>query len=605
MSLMSKKMVNGAVALGCMLFAAPVMAHEALNEYVLDPMMVTAARYEKRDVDIPAATEIYDQEKIEKLGANNVMEVVKNIPGFTLTASPTGNTYIGFRGIAKDNVAILVNGIPLNQDGNYDLESISADIIDRIEVVKGGATVLYGSNASAGVINIITNKKAAKNKVLIGFGDKNKFKGAVNVATDKLQLSYSRQQSKDRGFVYKNSGASNYYTGDKLEKDSLNLQYAISDNLSLQYMYSKKVSDCSKSVNGVYKPGFHSDIKYNFGQLRYVNDDLQATVFFRNRDWKFNTSTHQKGHNYGADLQDKFKLGNTMLTVGANYENENTKNSNNIEAAKRDSAAVFFMTETEVSDKTKIFLGAREAYVEESGSNFCPQFQVMHSLGTDDNIYLNVNRSMRAPHVNEQWGTSTQLMNPDLKAENGWNYEFGWKKKLAADELFKVNLYHMDINDRIYSQRNYNGSGKNMFLNANKYRNTGVEVSYEKAASERGYISKFSYNVGVSYGNPEQKLAKGDWQRVDFKLGLHAGVGYNLGKTNANIYANYMAERINGVKPMLDLTLNVKQQITKNDALRFAVYNLLDRDDIRTGSSSGTGAMLEERNWMLSYEHSF
>lgn len=600
MSLMSKKMVNGAVALGCMVFAAPVMAHEALNEYVLDPMMVTAARYEKRDVDIPAATEIYDQQKIEKLGANNVMEVVKNIPGFTLTASPTGNTYIGFRGIAKDNVAILVNGIPLNQDGNYDLESISADIIDRIEVVKGGATVLYGSNASAGVINIITNKKAAKNKVLIGLGDKNKFKGAVNVATDKLQLSYSRQQSKDRGFVYKNSGASNYYTGDKLEKDSLNLQYAISDNLSLQYMYSKKVSDCSKSVNGVYKPGFHSDIKYNFGQLRYVNDDLQATVFFRNRDWKFNTSTHQKGHNYGADLQDKFKLGNTMLTVGANYENENTKNSNNIEAAKRDSAAVFFMTETEVSDKTKIFLGAREAYVEESGSKFCPQFQVMHSLGTDDNIYLNVNRSMRAPHVNEQWGTSTQLMNPDLKAENGWNYEFGWKKKLAADELFKVNLYHMDINDRIYSQRNYNGSGKNMFLNANKYRNTGVEVSYEKAASE-----KFSYNVGVSYGNPEQKLAKGDWQRVDFKLGLHAGVGYNLGKTNANIYANYMAERINGVKPMLDLTLNVKQQITKNDALRFAVYNLLDRDDIRTGSSSGTGAMLEERNWMLSYEHSF
>lgn len=600
MSLMSKKMVNGAVALGCMLFAAPVMAHEALNEYVLDPMMVTAARYEQRDVDIPAATEIYDQQKIEKLGANNVMEVVKNIPGFTLTASPTGNTYIGFRGIAKDNVAILVNGIPLNQDGNYDLESISADIIDRIEVVKGGATVLYGSNASAGVINIITNKKAAKNKVLIGFGDKNKFKGAVNVATDKLQLSYSRQQSKDRGFVYKNSGASNYYTGDKLEKDSLNLQYAISDNLSLQYMYSKKVSDCSKSVKGTYQPGFHSDIKYNFGQLRYVNDDLQATVFFRNRDWKFNTSTHQKGHNYGADLQDKFKLGNTMLTVGANYENENTKNSNNIEAAKRDSAAVFFMTETEVSDKTKIFLGAREAYVEESGSKFCPQFQVMHSLGTDDNIYLNVNRSMRAPHVNEQWGTATQLMNPDLKAENGWNYEFGWKKKLAADELFKVNLYHMDINDRIYSQRNYNGSGKSMFLNANKYRNTGVEVSYEKAASE-----KFSYNVGVSYGNPEQKLAKGDWQRVDFKLGLHAGLGYNLGKTNANIYANYMAERINGVKPMLDLTLNVKQQITKNDALRFAVYNLLDRDDIRTGSSSGTGAMLEERNWMLSYEHSF
>ena len=95
------------------------------------------------------------------------MEVVRNIPGFTLTASPTGNTYIGFRGVSKDNVAILVNGIPLNQDGNYDLESISTDIIDRIEVVKGGSAVLYGSNASAGVINIITNKKQGANKVLV------------------------------------------------------------------------------------------------------------------------------------------------------------------------------------------------------------------------------------------------------------------------------------------------------------------------------------------------------------------------------------------------------------------------------------------------------
>lgn len=599
MSLMSKKMVNSAVALGCMLFAAPVMAHEALNEYVLDPMMVTAARYEQRDVDIPAATEIYDQEKIEKLGANNVMEVVRNIPGFTLMASPFGNTYIGFRGLSRHNVAILVNGIHLSQDGNYDLESISTDIIERIEVVKGGSTVLYGSGASAGVINIITKKNASVNKVLVGFGDKNKFKGAVNVANDKLQMSYSRQQSKDRGFVYKSGGASNYWTGDKLEKDSLNLQYAISDNLSLQYMYSKKASDCSKSVNGVYKPGFHSDIKYNFGSLRYVNDDLQATVFFRNRDWKTNTfSTHQKGHNCGVDLQDKFKLGNTMLTVGFNYENETTDNEDTRDTVKRDSGAVFFMTETPVSDKTKILLGAREAYVEESGSKLCPQLQIMHSIGKDDNIYLNINRSMRAPEVNEQWGTGDYIKNPNLKAEHGWNYEIGWKKKLSDNELLKINAFHMTLNDRIYGQSI--DADTSIYLNAEKYKNTGVEVSYEKAASD-----KFSYNLGASYANPQQKKHDKEWERVDFKLGLHAGIGYSVGKTNADIYANYMAERSHNVKPMLDITLNLKQQITKNDALKFTVYNLLDRDDIRTGSSTGTGAMLEERNWMLSYEHSF
>ena len=604
MSSMSKKMVNSAVALGCMLFAAPVMAHEALDEFVLDPIMVTAARYEKRDVDIPAATEIFDSKKIEKLGANTVMEVVKNIPGMTLLAPPSGNTYVGFRGLERRNVAILMNGMHLSQDGNCDLESISTDIVERIEVVKGGSTVLYGSGASAGVINIITKKNAKANKILVGYGSDHRFKGAVKVAADKLQVSYSRQQSRERGKIYKNRGVDNYYNGDKLKKDSLDLQYNLNDNLMFEYMHREKVADCSILDKGVRKTGFHGETKYNFGQVRYVNNDLQASVFYRNRNWTHyqpGRNAHQTGHNYGADLQDKFQLGNTALTVGANYENENTKEDVKKAAAKRDSAAVFFMTETPLSDKTKVFFGAREAYVEESGSKLCPQLQLMHSIGKDDNIYLNINRSMRAPEVNEQWGDSNTIMNPNLKAEHGWNYEIGWKKKLSDSELFKVNIFHMDVSDRIYSKATrVAGAPKYIYLNANKFRNTGVEVSYEKAASNR-----FSYNLGAYYGNPEQKTTTADWGRVDYRLGLNAGVSYSLCKTTANIFANYMAERNNHVKPMLDINLNVKQQFTKNDALKLDVYNLLNRDDIRTGSTTGTGSMLEDRNWMLTYERSF
>lgn len=575
-------------------------ARNNIESFELDPVLVTATRYETRDIEIPAATEIFDQKKIEKLGANNVMEVVRNIPGFTLTASPTGNTYIGFRGVSKDNVAILVNGIPLNQDGNYDLESISTDIIDRIEVVKGGSAVLYGSNASAGVINIITNKKQGANKVLVGWGDKNKFKGAVNIATDKLQVSYSRQQSKDRGKVYQ-SNPTSFYMGDNLEKDSLNLQYNITDNLLLQYMYSKKISDCSRINNGKYVPGFHSDIQYHFGQMRYNNNDLSAAVYMRSRDWKYNTTTHQKGRNIGADVQNKWQLGKVSLTAGANYENENTKNTVGTDSAKRDSGAVFFMTETQIGAKTKMFLGAREAYVEESGSKFCPQFQILQNLGENENIYLNINKSMRAPNINEQWGTATQVMNPDLKAESGWNYELGWKKKFTDSDLLKLNIFHMDIDDRIYRAKD-SASGLNIYKNAEKYRNTGVELSYEKALSK-----KFSYNLGMSYANPQQKtITSGQWERTDFKFGLNAGIGYQLDKTSANIFANYMAGRVNGTKPMLDINMNVAHRLTDKDTLKLTVYNLLNRDDIRTGSSSGTsGALLEERNWMLTYERTF
>ena len=159
----------------------------------------------------------------------------------------------------------------------------------------------------------------------------------------------------------------------------------------------------------------------------------------------------------------------------------------------------------------------------------------------------------------------------------------------------------MEIDDRIYRATD-SASGLNIYKNAEKYRNTGVELSYEKALSQ-----KFSYNLGISYANPQQKtIGSGEWERTDFKLGLNAGVGYKLAKTSANIFANYMAGRVNGTKPMLDINMNIAHKLTDQDTLRLTVYNLLNRDDIRTGSSNGTsGALLEERNWMLTYERTF
>lgn len=576
-------------------------AAEAEKEFSLDPVLVTATRYETRDVDIPAATEVFTEEDFNRVGATNVMDVVRNIPGFTLTASPTGNQYVGFRGLARNYVAIMVNGVPLHQDGNYDLESFSTDMVEKIEVVKGGSSVLYGSNASAGVINIITKKpQNLKNKIVLGGGDKHKLKGAINLAGDKFLVNVSRNQARDKGRIYK-SNATDYYVLDRQTKDSYNVQFNANDHLNFEYLHTVKTSDCSKSLKGVRAPGFHSTVRYDMAQAHYTNNDLSATMFYRNRDWKYNDSTHQQGRNFGLDINDKFDLGKVNLTVGANYERERTQNYTNVGPGKRDMGALFFMTETALSDKTKLFVGAREAYVEESGYEFCPQFQVLQSVGKDSNVYVNVNKSMRAPNVYEQWGTATQLMNPDLKAETGWNYELGWKTKLSDSEMLKFDLFYMQIDDRIYSVRNYNGSGKSIYLNADKYRNKGIDISYDKKLSQ-----KFNYNLGIYYANPEQKTGGKDWERTDFKLGVNAGLGYALANTSAHVTLNYMGARVNDCRHMFDMNLNLKHNLSKATSLNLNVYNLLDREDLRTGSSNGTsGSMLEGRNWLFTVEHKF
>ena len=576
-------------------------AQDDVKEFKLNPYLVTATRYETRELEIPASTEVFDSDKIARLGAVNALEVVRNIPGFTITAPPTGSTYIGFRGMAKDNVAVLVNGIPLMQDGNSDLESISTELIERIEVVKGGSAVLYGSNAAAGVVNIITKEKA-KSKVKLSLGDNDKFNSVVNIGTDKFSINYNHEQSKDRGFIYKSRRG--YYLGDKLEKDTLNMRYNYDEHLNFQYIHTDKTADVSQINSGVISPYFHSVTKYNMGQITYNNNDLRAIMYYRDRDWVFDSTrmySNPKGHNYGIDVQNKWDLGKLDLTVGSSYEHEETKNDMDRDADKRDQAAIFFLTDTPIGERTNLILGARENYVEESGSTFCPQLQILHNIAEDSNIFLNVNRSMRAPMISEQWATDNQWYNPDLKAEKGWNYEIGWKSSLSDNEMVKFSLYHIDVDDRIYmDSATIDGIEKNIYRNADKYRNTGAELSYEKILSD-----KYNYNLGLSYGNPEQQLNGGDWERVDFKLGINAGLGMTFGKTSANIFANYMAARVNGIRPMVELNMNIKHKLTENDSLQFNVYNLLDRDDIRTGSSSGTGSLLEERNFLLTYEHLF
>lgn len=170
-------------------------AEESLNEYSLDTMVVTATRTEKRDVDVPASTEIITYEDIVDSGSVNAMEAVSKmlgvdyntyLPGGSAQTSMTNE--INVRGFSYGTL-ILVNGNPINLNNTYVIDAIPAEAIERIEVVKGGGSVLYGSEAQSGVINIITKKKVS-NKVRVGFGNYKQQQYNVAVGNDKFKINY-------------------------------------------------------------------------------------------------------------------------------------------------------------------------------------------------------------------------------------------------------------------------------------------------------------------------------------------------------------------------------------------------------------------------------
>ena len=134
---MQKVMFKGALLAammtGSVLGSQCVWAAETVGEFTLDPMVVTASRMEKRDLDTPAAVDVITREQVERIGGASAFEVLRQSLGVSVTSQgPNGVSYgsmtseATIRGVERGTL-VLVDGMPLNQDGKYNLEDIPTE----------------------------------------------------------------------------------------------------------------------------------------------------------------------------------------------------------------------------------------------------------------------------------------------------------------------------------------------------------------------------------------------------------------------------------------------------------------------------------------------
>ena len=155
------------------LLASPAIAQEEPAALNLDPVVVTATRTEVQRLEVPAAVSVVSSEKIEEQGARSVAEALHGEPGVRVSYYTEGNFPIvqirssGDAGqFQNTDVLVLIDGIPqvnLNDQSYYD--QIPFDSIDRIEVVRGPTSALYGRNAVGGAINIITKRAPSEREI--------------------------------------------------------------------------------------------------------------------------------------------------------------------------------------------------------------------------------------------------------------------------------------------------------------------------------------------------------------------------------------------------------------------------------------------------------
>ena len=230
---------------GASVYAAEAAVEDALSSFELNPMIITAQRVETNDLNTPAAVEIYDEKKIEQSGAANAFDVLQDSlgvfmhsQGFNGTAMGTMTSKIMIRGVQQGTL-VLVNGVPMNMDGKYNLEDIPTESIERIELVRGGGSVLYGSEATGGVINIITKNKM-KNKVSVAAGNYGKERYNLSLGLDRFNVVAGLEnRGSAEPMSRPPSGTGNGYDYNKGERKSILWNYKITDGLVFTHAYSK------------------------------------------------------------------------------------------------------------------------------------------------------------------------------------------------------------------------------------------------------------------------------------------------------------------------------------------------------------------------------
>ena len=635
---MKKTLILSAAVLQAVLGTASVWAADdsSLDTYTLDTVVVTANRYEKPDVATAASTTVVTEKKIKDSGATNAQEALSKVSGMISDSSragggavnPFSNSEVEIRGTS--GTLVLVNGMPLNLGNRYQLNDIPAENIKKIEVVKGGGAVLYGSEAIGGVINIIT-KDTRENTVKVGFGNHGRQDHGVTAQAGKLGVGYnytkwgSLDRTSDYYGKYNNTG--------NAETNSFNANYKFDDKWALnlsnnsgrqssEYFSAKDVLLLKSKYNTredyaqlLYNSGsVRGNLYYNYADIGYDSFGSARTGITKKTTWGYKK---EKNSVLGGELQKLWDVKAGKFLLGGDFKHEyyNPDSSSDSEDYNRNIFSIFGSWDKDLDVKNNLTLSTRGTWTAASPNsdnfyNMSSQIQYLHKLDDNQSLYASAGQSFKMPTFKQIYGsvgTGTIIeANPNVKPQTGIHYELGWKK-LAGAHNWKAAFFNEYIKDNIAANTT---SGKTYQYTNEDMRNTGIELSCNIDKGEG-----WNYNYGLTYQNPMvQSTSKtgeiSEWQHKYGKIQLTGGVGYAKDKWRASLQANYLADRYmlsssehEATKPYLLTSLNVSYAMTKRQEFNLTVDNLLDRED--NVGHTGTYYYTAPVNFLLSYKYKF
>ena len=591
----------GVIPCGGTVFAEEAGDNAALQAFDLEQIVVTAARTENKLIDTAANVAVVTAEDIEKRNYQSAADALKDVPGVVVTFSGgSREKHIVLNG--DDRVVIMIDGRRLNQEKGassghqaYDIADLpSPDAIERIEVLKGGASALYGSDAVGGVINVIT-KQPEKTEIRLNAGvgswRTENYRASVAAKVGKTGILVTAQKERQAYLKYKDANDSSTKRWDKADYSTDNVDVKLTQDIgkdqqaTLYFHHSYKNGNQPIYIGSTLGPSAGSDLNNDVSlQYDWGKDTDHAGYVRLYRNYYVGNYYSDSGDNHytetkqGIDVQQNFRLSeNNKLTAGLEWRDSHIGSGLYDGRKKIVTKAIFLQDTWNFAPEWTLTLGDRYDKHNMFGHKNTLSAGLNKKFGEKGHAYLTWSQVFRAPQGNdlywlEDWGWGMGLFgNPNLKPETGDVWTIGYSTAVNDKTQIGISAFYSKLNNAIKWKDT--GGWHYEALNVDKEKKRGFELSVNHKLTDR-------LSVNASYAYVKSEIETDGVNGRDYKIAPNQykfGISYQDDRFGAELMgrgASGQSSAMYADSKYLTMDLSLQYKIKNNWKVYANLYNL-------------------------------
>jgi vitamin B12 transporter len=472
------------------LFILAVTPASTTQPTIQQEIVVTASALPEQLDETPVAATVITREDIERREVRDVADILREVPGITVsrTGSPGKNTTLFIRGGSSKQALVLWNGVEMNNAyfSGYDFGQLSSAGVERVEVVRGPFSALYGSEAVSGVINVLTKPSSSGASVDVEAGDNSLFNGALSGAMvgERWNANGAVERRQDDGFADNDDFKSTSLVGGA----TLNPNEHFSAGVLARFSsYDLGVPFTPNASSSAFMPSLNRREDGSQMQIaipisaQFTKTAFEVRLSDSRRDDTFDDPEGPFGAEHsevdatlrGARGTARMSTAFGAITIGGEYERalvDSTSNFGGIDSRDRTNRSAFiedrFSHAIGADGSLELAAGARYDDFGDFGSETSPRLAVAW-VDRGHKLRASYGQGFRAPAIGELYFPFAGNVN--LRAEKSRNVEVGYEHFTPSSSL-SVSIFDADYTNLISFGPSF------QFENIAAARSRGVEL---------------------------------------------------------------------------------------------------------------------------------